>query len=115
MAENMPEARTAVICAQDDALGRPSVATYLAAFEAHGIEVKDTIFFDIATTDFAPVMTAMLAHKPDILCLDTAYAEFVNELLQAAFVQNYGGQIISCTATSTPTSSPTPPRNSWRG
>ena len=98
MAENMPEAKTAVICAQDDALGRPSVATYLAAFEAHGIEVKDTIFFDIATTDFAPVMTAMLAHKPDILCLDTAYAEFVNELCKQAFVQNYGGQIISCTA-----------------
>ncbi len=88
MAENMPEAKTAVICAQDDAIGRPSVATYLAAFEAHGIEVKDTIFFDIATTDFAPVMTTMLAHKPDILCLDTAYAEFVNELCKQAFVQN---------------------------
>ena len=98
LAENNPEAKTAVICAQDDALGRPSVATYLGAFEAHGIEVKDVIFFDIATTDFAPVMTAMLAHNPDILCLDTAYAEFVNELCKQAFVQSYGGQIISCTA-----------------
>ncbi|MBT5434772.1 MAG: ABC transporter substrate-binding protein, partial [Rhodospirillaceae bacterium] len=97
LAEYMPEAKTAVICAQDDALGRPSVATYLAAFEAHGIEVKDVILFDVATTDFAPVMAAMLAHKPDILCLDTAYAEFVNALCKQAYVQDYSGQIISCT------------------
>ena len=98
LAENMPEAKTAVICSQDDAIGRPSVATYLAAFAAHGIEVKDVIFFDIATTDFAPVMTSMLASNPDILCLDTAYAEFVNELCKQAYVQDYGGQIVSCAA-----------------
>ena len=60
----MPDLKTAVICAQDDALGRPSVATYLAAFEAHGIDVLDTVFFDLSTTDFAPVMTSMLAKNP---------------------------------------------------
>lgn len=98
MADNMPDAKTAVICAQDDAIGRPSVATYLGAFEAAGITVNDTIFFDISTTDFAPVVTALLASNPDILCLDTAYAEFVNELCKQAYLQGYGGQIISCTA-----------------
>ena len=41
LAKNKPDLKTAVICAQDDALGRPSVATYLAAFEAEGIEVVD--------------------------------------------------------------------------
>ena len=55
LADQMPDLKTAVICAQDDALGRPSVATYLAAFEAHGIEVLDTVFFDLSTTDFAPL------------------------------------------------------------
>ena len=63
MKDNNPDLKTAVICAQDDALGRPSVATYKAAFEAHKIDVLDTIFFDLSTTDFAPVMTSMLAKQ----------------------------------------------------
>ena len=98
LADQMPDLRSAVICAQDDALGRPSVATYLAAFEAHGIEVLDTIFFDISTTDFAPVMTSMLSKNPDILCLDTSYADFVHPLCEQAYQQGFKGQIISCTA-----------------
>ena len=40
LAENKPDLKTAVMCAQDDALGLPSVATYLAAFEAEGIEIE---------------------------------------------------------------------------
>ena len=98
LADNMPDLKSAVICAQDDALGRPSVATYLAAFEAHGIEVKDTVFFDIETTDFAPVMTNLLSSNPDILCLDTAYADYVHPLCEQAHQQGFKGKIISCTA-----------------
>ena len=98
LAENKPELKSAVICAQDDSLGRPSVATYQAAFEAAGITVNDTVFFDISTTDFAPVMTSMLSSNPDILCLDTAYADFVNLLCEQAYQQGFTGQIISCTA-----------------
>ncbi len=99
LAENKPDLKTAVICAQDDALGRPSVATYLAAFEAAGIEMlAEPLFFDIATTDFAPVMTSLLAKKPDILCLDTCYSDYVHPLTEQAFLQGYKGQIISCTA-----------------
>ena len=56
MAENKPELKTAVMCAQNDSLGKPSVATYLAAFEAAGIEMLgDPVLFDPATTDFAPI------------------------------------------------------------
>ncbi len=98
LAENRPELKTAVICAQEDSLGRPSVATYLAAFEAAGIEVINQIFFDISTTDFAPVMTSMLADNPDIICLDTAYADYVHPLCEQAFQQGFKGQMISCTA-----------------
>ncbi len=99
LAENKKDLKTAVICAQDDALGKPSVATYLAAFEAAGIEViGNPEFFDPATTDFAPVMTGLLAENPDILCLDTCYADYVHPLCEQAFQQGYKGQIISCTA-----------------
>jgi len=99
LAENKPDLKTAVICAQDDSLGKPSVATYLAAFEAAGIEVLgDPIFFDPATTDFAPIMSKMLALKPDIVCLDTCYADYVHPLVEQAFQQGFKGQMISCTA-----------------
>jgi len=99
LAENKPNLKTAAMCAQDDSLGKPSVATYLAAFEAAGIDMIDeTLFFDPATTDFAPVMTKLLAKKPDILCLDTCYADYVHPLCEQAFQQGFKGQIISCTA-----------------
>ena len=99
LAANKPDAKKAVICAQDDALGKPSVATYLAAFEAAGIDVvDDPLFFDPATTDFAPVMTRLLSKSPDILCLDTCYADYVHPLCEQAFQQGFKGTIISCTA-----------------
>jgi branched-chain amino acid transport system substrate-binding protein len=99
LAETRPELKTAVICAQDDALGLPSVATYLAAFEAAGIEViEEPLLFDPATTDFAPVVTRLLAGNPDIVCLDTCYADYVHPITEQLFQQGYAGQIISCTA-----------------
>jgi branched-chain amino acid transport system substrate-binding protein len=97
LAANHPEAKTAAIVAQEDALGLPSVATYRAAFEAAGIKVVHEKFFDIATTDFAPITTAMLAAKPDIVCFDTAYPDYVNLLCEQAFHQGFKGKIVSCT------------------
>ena len=97
LAENKPNLKTAAICAQDDELGRPSVATYRAAFEAAGIDVVYDKFFGIDTVDFAPIVTAMLATDPDILCLDTAYPDFVNLITEQAFLQGFKGQIVSCT------------------
>lgn len=99
LAENKPELKTAVMCAQDDALGLPSVATYLAAFEAAGISMQqEPLLFDPATTDFAPVVTKLLSGNPDIFCLDTCYADYVHPITEQLFQQGYGGQIISCTA-----------------
>ena len=99
LARTHPELKNYVICAQDDALGIPSVATYLAAFEAAGIEpLADPLLFDPATTDFAPVVTRMLALKPDIVCLDTAYSDYVHPICEQLFQQKFEGKIISCTA-----------------
>jgi len=99
LAENKPDLKTAVMCAQDDALGLPSVATYLAAFEAEGIEMlAEPLLFDPATTDFAPVVTKLLANNPQIFCLDTCYSDYVHPICEQLFQQGYKGQIISCTA-----------------
>lgn len=99
LAETRPELKTAVICAQDDALGLPSIATYLAAFEAARIEMQDEpLLFDPATTDFAPVVTRLISKSPDIVCLDTCYSDYVHPICEQLFQQGYKGQIISCTA-----------------
>ena len=99
LARNKPELKTAVMCAQDDALGLPSVATYLAAFEAAGIEMLDEpLLFDPATTDFAPVVTRLLSSNPDIVCLDTCYSDYVHPIAEQLFQQGFKGQIISATA-----------------
>lgn len=99
LAEQHPTLKTYIICAQDDALGIPSVATYQAAFEAEGIKpTDDPLLFDPATTDFAPVVSRMLAGKPDIICLDTCYEPYVHGICEQLFLQKFSGQIISCTA-----------------
>jgi len=99
LAENKPELKTAVMCAQDDALGLPSVATYLAAFEAAGITMQaEPLLFDPATTDFAPVVTKLMSNNPYIISLDTCYADYVHPICEQLFQQGYKGQIISCTA-----------------
>jgi len=97
LAENFPELKKAVICAQDDELGIPSVATYRAAFEVAGIEVVGENIFDIATTDFAPIVTSLLAQNPDIVCFDTSYPDYVNLICAQLFQQGYKGKMISCT------------------
>lgn len=96
LARNFPDLKTAVICAQNDSFGLPSVATYLAAFEAAGIQVLDQNIFDPSTSDFAPIVTSLLAKKPQIVCLDTCYADYVNLISQALFNEGYKGKIITC-------------------
>ncbi|SIT82487.1 ABC transporter substrate-binding protein [Pontibaca methylaminivorans] len=98
LARNRPELKTAVICAQDDSLGLPSIATYLAAFEAAGIEqLRRPLLFDASTTDFAPIVTRLMSGNPDIICLDTSYSDYVHPICQQLYQQGYQGQIISAT------------------
>jgi branched-chain amino acid transport system substrate-binding protein len=99
---NSPDAKTVALCAQEDALGLPSVATYRAAFEAADFEIVYDKFFPDTTEDFAPIVTAMLATKPDVLCWDTAYEPFVHALTEQAYLQGFKGKIISCTADNYP-------------
>jgi branched-chain amino acid transport system substrate-binding protein len=98
MADQHPDLKRAVIACQDDDLGKPSVATYSAAFEARGIEVvKEPLFYDPGTTDFAPIVSSLLSANPDIFCLDTAYKPAVHALTKELQSQGFEGQLISCT------------------
>ena len=74
------------------------VATYLAAFEAAGIQMASPPSdSSIRPPDFTFGDDPASANNPDILCLDTCYADYVQPLCEQAFQRGYKGQIISCT------------------
>lgn len=96
LAENFPKAKTAVIVTNNDAeYGLQSAATYKAAFEVAGIDVIDTNLHGFDVTDFAPIVSAALAKKPDIFCMATSF--YVTPLMEQLFHQGFKGQIVSCT------------------
>lgn len=97
LAENFSDMKKVVIAAQNDSLGLPSVATYRAAFEAAGMEVIGQNLFDPSTTDFSAIASSLLSKKPEVVCLDTCYADYVNLLSEQLYQQQFKGKIISCT------------------
>ncbi len=102
LSETHPEMKTAALCAQEDSLGLPSIATYRSAFEAAGITLNDEVIFPGTTVDVEPIVRRMLSTSPDILCWDTAYEPYVHSLTQCAFELGFAGQIVSCTADNYP-------------
>lgn len=88
-----PELRTVAMSAQTDAYGVSTMAAGQAAAEAAGLEVVYDDLFDIATTDFAPVVSAMMATDPDILSFLGSYPDFVNLLVEQAYLQGYEGML----------------------
>jgi branched-chain amino acid transport system substrate-binding protein len=97
VARNWPDKKTLAIATQDDELGLSSLATYRAACEVAGIEIVDEKLFGFDVVDFAPVVSALLAKNPDILCWDTAYPDYVTLMTEQAFLQGFKGKFVSCT------------------
>lgn len=97
MAKNDPSVKTAALLSQDDELGIPSLATYRLAMEMNGIEIVHESRFSLDTMDFAPVMSAALASKPDMLCFDTTYPDFMNLMIEQAYLQGFRGRMSAVT------------------
>jgi branched-chain amino acid transport system substrate-binding protein len=96
LAENFPEAKTAAIVTNNDAeYGLQSAATYKAAFEVNGIDVIDVNLHGFDITDFAPIVSSVLAKKPDIFCMATSF--YVTPLMEQLYHQGFKGKIVSCT------------------
>jgi len=97
ISRNWPDVKTAAIATQNDELGLTSLATYRAAFEVAGIEVVEENLFGFEVTDFAPVVSKLIAASPDLITWDTAYPDYVNLLTEQAYLQGYKGQFVNCT------------------
>ena len=96
LADNYPEAKTAVIVTNNDAeYGLQSAALYKAAFEVAGIKVVDMNLHGFDVTDFAPIVSSVLSKKPDIFCMATSF--YVTPLMEQLYHQGFKGKIISCT------------------
>jgi branched-chain amino acid transport system substrate-binding protein len=91
--EAYPKAKKAVILSQDDEIGLAAIAWSEAGFEAAGIDVLYSKPFGLETTDFAPIVTAALAKKPDIISLGACYPEFQALILEQAYTQGWKGLI----------------------
>ncbi|NQV47747.1 MAG: ABC transporter substrate-binding protein [Rhodospirillaceae bacterium] len=96
LAKHHPEVKTAAIVTNNDAeYGLQSTATYQAAFEVAGIEVVDVNLHGFDVTDFAPIVSSVLAKKPDVFCMATSF--YVTPLMEQLYHQGFKGKIISCT------------------
>ena len=96
LARNHPEAKSAVIVTNNDVeYGLQAAATYQAAFEVAGIEVMDINLHGFDVTDFAPIVSSVLAKKPDIFCMATSF--YVTPLMEQLYHQGFKGKIISTT------------------
>lgn len=89
-----PDLKKVALCAQDDTTGRVACAYWRAGFDAHGFETVADQYFDAATTDFAPVVSSLLASKPEAVSLDTAYPSFALLLVEQLFIQGFKGVIL---------------------
>lgn len=97
IAKNRPDIRTVALCAQKDALGLPSLATYRAAFKAAGIKIVHEVQYAPDSTDIASIADPMMAAKPDMLCWCTSYTPMVHALSEHVFHAGFRGQLLSCT------------------
>ena len=93
--EAYPNAKRAAILSQDDELGLAAIAWSEAGFDAAKIEVTYSKPFGMDTTDFAPIVTAALNTKPDILSMGASYPEFQALILEQAYTQRWKGIITS--------------------
>jgi branched-chain amino acid transport system substrate-binding protein len=89
--EKYPELKTIAIITQDDENGRSHAALAAGVAEALGWEVVYDKFYDVNTVDFAPVVSAVLATKPDMISQIGAYPDFVALTTEQLYLQGYKG------------------------
>lgn len=97
LARARPDLRRVALCSQDDMLGRPSLATYRAAFAAQGIAIDQQILYAPDDRDAEAMVAAMLDSDPQALCWCSSPPHMVHALTEAAFHAGFDGPILSCT------------------
>jgi branched-chain amino acid transport system substrate-binding protein len=81
------------VVSQDDTIGLTAQAWEVGSALAEGWDVVYDEHYAIETTDFAPVVTAILATNPDVVSLNLSYPTFVVQIIEQLFLQGFKGLI----------------------
>jgi branched-chain amino acid transport system substrate-binding protein len=79
---------------QDDIMSRQVGAWEIGAAISQGFEIVYEKFFSVDTTDFAPVVTALMATKPDVISLCEAWPEYQTLMWEQLYLQGYKGVVV---------------------
>lgn len=90
---NNPELKRWAVVSQDDTIGLTCQAWEVGAALADGWDVVYDEHYSIDTVDFAPVVTAILAEKPDVVSLNLSYPTFVTQIIEQLYLQGFKGII----------------------
>ena len=79
---------------QDCIMSRQVGAWEVGAAIAMGFEMVYEKFFAVDTTDFAPIVTAVMATKPDVISLCEAWPEYQTMMWEQLYLQGYKGVVV---------------------
>jgi len=88
-----PNLKRWAVTSQDDSIGLTCQAWEVGSAIAEGWDVVYDKHFSLETTDFAPVVTAILATKPDVVSLNLSYPTFVALIIEQLYLQGFKGII----------------------
>jgi branched-chain amino acid transport system substrate-binding protein len=79
---------------QDCIMSRQVGAWEIGAAIAMGFEIVYEEFFAVDTTDFAPIITAIMATEPDVISLCEAWPEYQTMMWEQLYLQGYEGVVV---------------------
>jgi branched-chain amino acid transport system substrate-binding protein len=81
------------VTSQDDTIGQTCQAWEVGSAMADGWDIVYDKHYSIETADFAPIVTAILATKPDVVSLNLSYPTFVALIIEQLHLQGFKGKI----------------------
>ena len=85
---------TYALTTQDCIMSRQVGAWEIGAAKAMGFKIVYEEFFAVDQTDFAPVVTALMASKPDVISLCEAWPEYQTMMWEQLYLQGYKGVVV---------------------
>ena len=92
--EELGRPLTYALTTQDCIMSRQVGAWEIGAAKAMGFEIVYEEFFGVETTDFAPIITAVMATNPDVISLCEAWPEYQTMMWEQLYLQGYEGVVV---------------------
>ncbi len=90
--ENAGVQRYAIL-SQDDTIGKTTQAWEVGCAQAAGYDIVYDEHFTIDTTNFQPIISSILAKKPDVVSMSLSYPTFVVQMIDQLYQQGFEGII----------------------